>query len=65
MMDKQPTMVNDTEPDSSFAGKSQTNPEGGAPVDEMGAAGTASEQHEAEVIDNKEDTEQHKHHEDM
>ncbi|XP_062084049.1 uncharacterized protein LOC133790431 [Humulus lupulus] len=64
MMDKQPTMVNDTEPDSSFAGKSQTNPEGAAPVDETGA-GSASEQHEAEVTDNKEDTEQHKHHEDM
>uniref|UniRef100_A0A803PTN8 Translocation protein SEC62 n=2 Tax=Cannabis sativa TaxID=3483 RepID=A0A803PTN8_CANSA len=66
MMDKQPSMVNNTEPDSSFADKSQTNPEGEGPVDdETGVVGSASEQHDAEVNDNKEDTEQRKHHDDI
>ncbi|KAM6577446.1 hypothetical protein CsatB_029283 [Cannabis sativa] len=66
MMDKQPSMVNNTEPDSSFADKSQTNPEGEGPVDdETGVVGSASKQHDAEVNDNKEDTEQRKHHDDI
>lgn len=60
MMEKQQTVVNATEPDNNFSGKSKTNPEGEAPVDETGAS-SASEQHEAEVTENKEDIEQPKH----
>lgn len=64
MMEKQQTVVNATEPDNTFAGKSQTSPEGEAPTDEMGV-GSASDQHVADVTENNEDTEQHKHHEDI
>ncbi|EXB93314.1 Translocation protein sec62 [Morus notabilis] len=61
MMEKQQPVVNATDSDSNFAGRSKTDPKGEAPSDETGA-GFASEQHEAEVNENNEETDQHERH---
>lgn len=54
MMDKQQTVVNGTEANSSFTDASK------APFDNKGEE-TVSEQYAAEEVENLEDAEQHKH----
>lgn len=57
MMEKQQPVVNVTDSDSNFAGRSKTDPKGDAPSDET-SAGFASEQHN----ENNEETDQHERH---
>lgn len=61
MMESKQTIVNVTESDSNFAGRSKTDPDGEATPVETGVD-SASEQHEAEATENQEETDQHKHH---
>ncbi|XP_075635652.1 uncharacterized protein LOC142607878 [Castanea sativa] len=60
MMEKQPTVINATEQDDSFSDAGKTSPEEGVPPSSK-VEETDTEQYEADVIENVEDAEQHKH----
>lgn len=59
-MEKQPTVINATEQNDSFSDAGKTSPEEGVPPSSK-VEETDTEQYEAEVIENVEDADQHKH----
>lgn len=62
MMEKQQTVVNGTEPNSSFPDASRKGPEEtAAPSDSVGEETVVLEHYAPEVIENLEDADQHKH----
>lgn len=59
-MEKQPTVINATEQNDSFSDAGKTSTEEGVPPSSK-VEETDTEQYEAEVIENVEDADQHKH----